>query len=267
MRVRERESAFLQNGHLSMMATGPRVDSTSLPRSGSSGVSQRPRQSKCAACPQHGVYPHPPSGSDGSGRSRAVPIKVTSPPKQQPKQGPSSSNSTSTSTSSNSSLLPACSMSKLEEAPCMRADRTSRRCCLSSGRPASVTEADRATASCMPSSSSYQSSASAATMRRSTCVMTSSASSGGTCAASSLWTLACKQPARQQRAQRLQCSDQRRSARMAAAASAHRAMRACAHMSLEVARLREALAAALVVAGVRPLARMCALVPREVARH
>ena len=40
MRVRDRESAFLQNGHLSMMATGPRVDSTSLPRSGSSGVSQ-----------------------------------------------------------------------------------------------------------------------------------------------------------------------------------------------------------------------------------
>ncbi|KOO53513.1 hypothetical protein Ctob_015869, partial [Chrysochromulina tobinii] len=91
--------------------------------------------------------------------------KVTSPPKQQPKQGPSSSNSTSTSTSSNSSLLPACSTSKLEEAPCMRAHPPSRRCCLSSGRPASVTEADRATASCMPSSSSYQSSASCGRLR------------------------------------------------------------------------------------------------------
>ena len=30
MRMRERESAFLQKGHLSSMATGPRVDSTSL---------------------------------------------------------------------------------------------------------------------------------------------------------------------------------------------------------------------------------------------
>jgi hypothetical protein len=29
MRVRERESAFLQNGHLSSMATSPRIDSTS----------------------------------------------------------------------------------------------------------------------------------------------------------------------------------------------------------------------------------------------
>jgi len=45
-------------------------------------------------------------------------------------------------------------------------------------------------------------------------------------------------------------------------------MRACAHMSLEVARPREALAAALVVAGVRPLARVHALVlvRREVTR-
>jgi hypothetical protein len=44
------------------------------------------------------------------------------------------------------------------------------------------------------------------------------------------------------------------------------AMRACAHMFLEVVRPREALAAALVVAGVRPLASVCALVIREVAR-
>ena len=51
-------SAFLlQNGHLSSMATGPRVDSTSLPRSGSSGVSQRPRQSKCAVCAASRVSP------------------------------------------------------------------------------------------------------------------------------------------------------------------------------------------------------------------
>ena len=57
-------------------------------------------------------------------------------------------------------------MSKLEAAPCMRAGaRPSSHCRLSSGRPASVTEADRAIASCMPSWSSYQSSASCGRLR------------------------------------------------------------------------------------------------------
>jgi 7-keto-8-aminopelargonate synthetase-like enzyme len=44
------------------------------------------------------------------------------------------------------------------------------------------------------------------------------------------------------------------------------AVRACVHVRLELARLREALAAALVVAGIWSLARVRALVPREVAR-
>ena len=52
MRVDDFEIDLLQNGHAKIIGTGPRVESTKLPLS---GLSQRPRQSKCAGRLQHKV--------------------------------------------------------------------------------------------------------------------------------------------------------------------------------------------------------------------
>jgi hypothetical protein len=69
MRVDERESMLLQKGHVRFVLSP--VERSRL--------SHRSVHAKWTGLPQHGVYPHPPSGSYGSARLRGAPTKANPP--------------------------------------------------------------------------------------------------------------------------------------------------------------------------------------------